>query len=56
MECTNCYLSVKGYNTPNLAGSSRFLQHNMAAALSYLYEPKSLESTNRLMPPLRDAI
>ena len=32
VECTDCYLSMKGYNTPNLADSSRFLQHNMAAA------------------------
>jgi hypothetical protein len=50
VECTDCYLSMKGYNTPNLADSSRFLQHDMAAALSNLYESEPLQSTNRLMP------
>ena len=56
VERTDCYLSVKGYNTPNLAGGSRFLQHDMAAALSDLYEPKSLQSTNRLIHPIRGAV
>ena len=49
VERTDCYLSVKGYNTPNLAVAAVFFSTTWLP-LSDLYEPESLQSTNRLMP------